>query len=681
MDKQHIHALHAGELFVQERRGTPSELADQVPHYIDSDMPSQHVEFHSGLSYFPLVTLDQQQRPWVSLLVTKSNDDPSVGIRAFEKSQLAIAAHTNPFDPLFPIFEQEKIASETRYFASVGIDFANRRRNKLAGKIISASNRLEDSIGRIDLTLSSEEHMGNCPKYITVRELEPHNRTAELGFSESDSLKTPLPDECKAHIDQVSTVFLGTRYLPSDKQAADKQPRKKLGLNHRGGAPGFVRIYEETHKEEDRESTDDTVTTYLVLPDYSGNRIYQSLGNIQSDDYVGLVFPNFHNGDMLHITGHAENLFDEEASALMPRTSMVTRIRITGAMFIKSGLNLKMRSNEQFSPYNPPIRYLDQELKARGYPSESSSNSTATAELVATRTLTEDISTFRFKLSNAMDAPFPGGFGVFDFSEVLGSGYLHMNEHNPQAVNEDYVRTWTLSNASDIDLENRRFKPMDHVEITVKRKPGGLVSNFLHDNIAPLKVTLKGMGAGFSCFQKDEMENRLTIPPKMLWIAGGVGITPFMSMWEGILKMSESLAKIDETGEIDERGKAGETLTTDIRLLFACGTGDLDVLRHFLSNAKPVPLSINIHIEAFLSTKGDPVDAQRASESLTNEYPNSLLSIKQARLERSAFEEIEGLSQTEVFLCGPNSLMHRSRDHLKALCGEELTIHQESYVF
>ena len=63
-----------------------------------------------------------------------------------------------------------------------------------------------------------------------------------------------------------------------------------MGVNHRGGAPGFVRVYEE--------NDGDAVTTYLVLPDHSGNRFYQSLGNIETDPQVGLVFHGFHHGPM-----------------------------------------------------------------------------------------------------------------------------------------------------------------------------------------------------------------------------------------------------------------------------------------------------------------------------------------------------------------------------------------------
>lgn len=98
--------------------------------------------------------------------------------------------------------------------------------------------------------------------------------------------------------------------------------------------------------------------TYLVLPDYFGNRFYQSLGNIETDPQVGLLFPDFTTGDVLYITGNAENLHDEEAEAIMPHVGLLTRIQVIGAAFVKEGLNLRMVSEEQYSPYNPPVQYL-----------------------------------------------------------------------------------------------------------------------------------------------------------------------------------------------------------------------------------------------------------------------------------------------------------------------------------
>lgn len=61
------------------------------------------------------------------------------------------------------------------------------------------------------------------------------------------------------------------------------------------------------------------------------------------------------------------------------------------------------------------------------------------------------------------------------------------------------------------------------LEITVKRVPGGLVSNWLHDNIkVGSEIKLMGIFGDFSCGSQP--------PQKLLFISAGSGITPMMSM-------------------------------------------------------------------------------------------------------------------------------------------------------
>ena len=79
---------------------------------------------------------------------------------------------------------------------------------------------------------------------------------------------------------------------------------------------------------------------------------------------------------------------------------------------------------------------------------------------------------------------------------------------------EDVERSYSMSSSPS--------RP--HVlEITVKRVPGGLVSNWLCDNVKlGQSLTIKGPAGKFSCF---------TYPTsKMLFIGAGSGITPMMSM-------------------------------------------------------------------------------------------------------------------------------------------------------
>ncbi len=654
-----IHKSHIGELLLQERRNTPRELIDAIPQYINSDMPQQHADFFATLSYLPLATLDHRGRPWVSLLVTTSGDDSSVGIKVLGDNLTDIVAETSPYDPFARALQQEPAsADEERLFAGVGIDFSNRRRNKIAGSIGEASF---EATGKMRLRLLSDQHLGNCPKYITMRTLAHEKRTAELSYDSFETGTSALPADAKAVVDRASTVFLATKYIAEDNASGTQTD---MGVNHRGGAPGFTRIYEE--RDGNR------VTTYLVLPDHSGNRFYQSLGNIETAPQVGLVFPDFTTGDVLYVSGEAENLLDQEAETLMPRVSLLTRIKVTGAVLVKTGLNLRLTSEEQFSPYNPPVKHLRQELEQMGHAAVAHVNSDPiTATLVSTQTLSGNIKTFNFELSSPINAPLPGGFGVFDFSDIFDAGYSHMNEVNPQLVNEDYVRTWTLSSAPSFDEKNNSFCATNHVSVTVKRKPGGLMSSALHDNADKLithnlPVAFNGTGAGFTCFAGGTESTPLTVPSQMLWIAGGVGITPFMAMWDGILEVANA-----------HPGK----ISADIVLLFSGRDDDINVLKRFGSLNSSLPKQVRLRIVALHSVRSTSSAAQSARDVLREALSDDVLTFEERRMQFDDIQSVADLNDREVFMCGPDALMNWSETILTELNVEETRRHRESFFF
>jgi len=63
----------------------------------------------------------------------------------------------------------------------------------------------------------------------------------------------------------------------------------------------------------------------------------------------------------------------------------------------------------------------------------------------------------------------------------------------------------------------------DLVSITVKRVPGGTVSNWLHDNLRPgMSLGVIGPAGEFSCFKAPAQ--------RYLFLSGGSGVTPLMSM-------------------------------------------------------------------------------------------------------------------------------------------------------
>jgi hypothetical protein len=58
-------------------------------------------------------------------------------------------------------------------------------------------------------------------------------------------------------------------------------------MSHRGGRPGFVGVHGDT----------------LAIPDFRGNRYYNTLGNLLGDPRAGLVFIDFASGDILQLQG------------------------------------------------------------------------------------------------------------------------------------------------------------------------------------------------------------------------------------------------------------------------------------------------------------------------------------------------------------------------------------------
>ncbi len=78
---------------------------------------------------------------------------------------------------------------------------------------------------------------------------------------------------------------------------ASFHPEGGADASHRGGFPGFVRVIGDDQ---------------LVFPDYPGNAMFNTLGNLAEYPRAGLLFVDFTTGDVLQITAraHVESDFD-----------------------------------------------------------------------------------------------------------------------------------------------------------------------------------------------------------------------------------------------------------------------------------------------------------------------------------------------------------------------------------
>ena len=97
----------------------------------------------------------------------------------------------------------------------------------------------------------------------------------------------------KAFIEKLDMFFLAT---------ADDQGRPNC--SYKGGEPGFVRVLDE-HT--------------VAFPNYDGNGMYLSTGNVLVNPHVGLLFVDFENRKRLRLIQRALDLGVVQPGELAPR--------------------------------------------------------------------------------------------------------------------------------------------------------------------------------------------------------------------------------------------------------------------------------------------------------------------------------------------------------------------------
>jgi predicted pyridoxine 5'-phosphate oxidase superfamily flavin-nucleotide-binding protein len=243
-------AFHEDELRAQALAGRGAGRAPIRPF-----MPEQHREFFTLLPYLFAATPDARGWPMASVLTGEQGF-----VQSPEPTTLRIGALPAPDDPAAPGF-----AAGTE-IGLIGIDFTNRRRNRANGRLVAVDD---------GLTVQVTESFGNCAQYIQTR--TPSPRAAAGAPSESLG---GLDDAARRLIEASDTFFVASRSRAGITGGG-------LDMSHRGGRPGFVGVAGDT----------------LAIPDFRGNRFYNTLGNLLGDPRAGLIFVDFASGDILQLQG------------------------------------------------------------------------------------------------------------------------------------------------------------------------------------------------------------------------------------------------------------------------------------------------------------------------------------------------------------------------------------------
>ena len=434
-----------------------------------------------------LGTLDEQLRPWTTLWGGSPGFSEPLGGCFIGTRALVDSKHDPVVNALLngnASVEMLQPHDRGKLVAGLAIDLMTRKRVKIAGRMVAGAIS-EVNVERhggpakqhqIQLVTIVDQSLGNCPKYLNQYELRP-----ALVQSTSLFQGPTLSTEGISLIEKADMFFLSTS-TDTDQDT-----------NHRGGPPGFARVISSSE---------------IIYPEYSGNRLYQSLGNLLLSPKIGLTFPDYSTGDVLYITGTAQVLIDTDAAKLLPGSNIAVKITIDESRFIQAGLPFR-GTRHLPSPYNPRVRVLASEGNVKTTITTTSQN----ALLVKKHPITSSIARFTFSVPNGISYS-PGQWIALDFKQELDIGYEHMRDSDPTSLNDDFVRTFTISSTPACPSPEKEF------DITIRKI--GPVTRFLFQRTANsgLEIPILGVGGDFKIHQESG-----SVTP---FIAGGVGITPLL---------------------------------------------------------------------------------------------------------------------------------------------------------
>lgn len=297
-------AFHSGGLNAQASAGVRA-AARRIGAMIHPTIPPAAQHFLRQQRMVVAGTLDERGRVWASLLTGQPGF-----IQALDERTLRIAAHPLAGDPLR---DNLRTSDEIGLLA---IEFATRRRMRLNGK---AEVRPDGN-----LYVEARQVYGNCSKYIQAREEQVD--IAALPLPQAVRRAATLTKEQERWIAQADTFFI-----------ASFHPEGGADVSHRGGHPGFARIVNGTQ---------------LLWPDYAGNNLFQTLGNIAEHPQAGLLFLDFERGSTLQLTGTARVTWDAARAAEFAGAERVVEFRIEQTLAIAGASPLRWRLVE-YSPFNP----------------------------------------------------------------------------------------------------------------------------------------------------------------------------------------------------------------------------------------------------------------------------------------------------------------------------------------
>jgi len=266
-------SYHEGERYVQERAGE-RDNALRLEGFTAGPIPARAMSFLAEQRMLAIGSTDEHGSVFASVIFGAPGLASSVDGRSLHLDRTRLDVHDDP------VWENLRVGADVGLLA---IELASRRRLRINGVV----SRVDPAGIDVDV----HEAYPNCPKYIQRRvALDAPAVPTTLERPRVDGIA--LDDERGHLIERADTLFVASRHRD-----------RGMDVSHRGGAPGFVRVVNPTR---------------IRIPDYRGNSMFNTLGNLAVDDRAGIVFVDFEGGMLLQMTGTATLEFDQPDDARQP---------------------------------------------------------------------------------------------------------------------------------------------------------------------------------------------------------------------------------------------------------------------------------------------------------------------------------------------------------------------------
>lgn len=300
---------HSGEREIQNLIGE-LPIADRNGSVITDTIVKGAINFIEKQPMAIVSSKNNEGELWASLLIgtfgfTKV---PNPNTIIFEKNSIT----SNSVDIFYTNIQQHN------QIGTLFIELDSRRRFRINGAC-----HLKDS----EIVVKINEAYPNCPKYIQRRIVSLPDYFEKTISTTIEG--TELTDGQINWIEKADTFFVSSASMEG-----------RLDASHRGGNPNFVEVLEDGT---------------LKIPDYSGNSLYNTFGNIIQNPNVGLVFIDFEKGQTLQLTGKAGLLFNQKSEVDLIKTNGTGRywlFNISRWIHTINHHNVNWKFLE-YSPFNP----------------------------------------------------------------------------------------------------------------------------------------------------------------------------------------------------------------------------------------------------------------------------------------------------------------------------------------